>query len=164
MSATQTPSPIATQTPQAAMTPRRATPPEQSSTPFTTSTPTSSASALPTASQRRGRLLVPSATPPPRTTPFATPRPAIQSSSTPTDTISSTPIPAPSASPTAAGGGLQQEMTRGKFKSQAQKFQPRQIEPTPSASPSGTVTSIPSPNTASAPASSAVEKLTKQEK
>jgi hypothetical protein len=77
-------------TPEPKITPRRATSFEQSSTPAT-STPVSSASPLPTASQRRGRLLVPSATPAPQTTPSATPKPAESSSPTPTDG-SSTPF------------------------------------------------------------------------
>src|ERR1700736_6645662 len=59
MSATKAPSVAATPTPESKATPRRATQFEQSPTPAATSTPTSSASALPTASQRRGRLLVP---------------------------------------------------------------------------------------------------------
>ncbi|HXP35306.1 MAG TPA: DUF6600 domain-containing protein [Chthoniobacterales bacterium] len=164
MSPTTAPSVAATSPPEPKMTPRRATPAEQSPTPAATSTPTSSASPLPTASQRRGRLLVPSATPPQRTTPSATPIPAASSSPTPTDTISSTQIPAPSASPASTGAAMQERSPQGKFKSQAQKFQPRRVEPMPSASPSSTVTSTSSPNVASTPSSSPNEKLTKQER
>src|ERR1700737_128733 len=164
MSPTTAPSVAATSPPEPKMTPRRATPAEQSPTPAATSTPTSSSYSLPTASQRRGRLLVPSATPPQRTTPSATPIPAASSSPTPTDTISSTQIPAPSASPASTGAAMQERSPQGKFKSQAQKFQPRRVEPMPSASPSSTVTSTASPNEASTPSSSPAGKLAKQEK
>lgn len=154
----------AASTPEPKMTPRKAATVEPTSTPFATSTPASSTAASPTVSQRRLRLLVPSATPPPRTTPSATPRPAVQSSPTPTDTISSTRIPAPSASPTAAGGVSQQEATRGKFKSQAEKFNPRKIEPMGSPSPSPTVRSTSPPNATLTPFAAPGGKLTKQEK
>jgi Family of unknown function (DUF6600) len=164
MSATQAPTAAATSTPESTTTPRRATPFEQSPTPATTSTPVSSASALPTASQRRGRLLVPSATPAPRMTPSATPKPVASSAPTPTDTISSTQIPAPPASPTSTGAAMQERSPQGKFKSQAQKFQPRKIEPMGSPTQSPTVTSTSSPDAASPLSSSPGEKLTKQER
>jgi len=164
MSATQAPSASATSTAEPKTTPRRATSFEQSPTPATTSTPVSSAAPLSTASQRRGRLLVPSATPVRQMTPSATPKPAASSSPTPTDTISSTQIPAPLASPTSTGAAMQEGSPQGKFKSQAQKFQPRKIEPIDSVSASPTVTSTSSPNAASTPLSSPGEKLTKQEK
>jgi len=164
MSATQAPSASATSTAEPKTTPRRATSFEQSPTPATTSTPVSSAAPLSTASQRRGRLLVPSATPVRQMTPSATPKPAASSSPTPTDTISSTQIPAPLASPTSTGAAMQEGSPQGKFKSQAQKFQPRKIEPIDSVSASPTVTSTSSPSAASTPLSSPGEKLTKQEK
>jgi hypothetical protein len=164
MSAPQTPSPIATSTSKPMMTPRRSATAEQSPTPLATSTPISSASALPTASERRGRLLVPSATPPPRTAPRATPKPAASGSPVASDTIPSTQITPPPASPTATGGVSQQETTRGKFKSQAQKFNPREIKPMASPSSSPAVTSTSSPNAVSNPVSSPSGKLTKQEK
>ena len=164
MSATQAPSASATSTPEPKTTPRRAKSFEQSPTPATTSTPVSSASPLSTASQRRGRLLVPSATPVRQMTPSATPKPAASSSPTPTDTISSTQIPAPLASPTSTGAAMQEGSPQGKFKPQAQKFQPRKIEPIDSVSASPTVTSTSSPNAASTPLSSPGGKLTKQEK
>jgi hypothetical protein len=204
MSATQAPSAAATSTPEPKMTPRRATPFEQSPTPATTSTPVLPASPLPTASQRRGRLLVPSATPAPRTRPSATPKPAASSSPTPTHTVASTATPAPSAaaSPAAAGveqqgaapgkfkseerdshhrkvvpmapaasatpappiGASQPEMSPGKLKSQAQKFNPREAKPTSSALPSATVASTSTPNAASTPSISPGGKLAKQEK
>jgi len=164
MLATQAPSASATSTPEPKTTPRRATSFEQSPTPATTSTPVSSAAPLSTASQRRGRLLVPSATPVRQMTPSATPKPAASSSPTPTDTISSTQIPAPLASPTSTGAAMQEGSPQGKFKSQAQKFQPRKIEPIDSVSASPTVTSTSSPNAASTPLSSPGGKLTKQEK
>ena len=164
MSVTQAPSASATSTPESKTTPRRATSFEQSPTPATTSTPVSSAATLSTASQRRGRLLVPSATPVRQMTPSATPKPAASSSPTPTDTISPTQIPAPLASSTSTGAAMQEGSPQGKFKSQAQKFRPRKIEPTDSVSPSPTVTSTSSPNAASTPLSSPGGKLTKQEK
>ncbi|PYL55399.1 MAG: hypothetical protein DMF29_02730 [Verrucomicrobia bacterium] len=156
MSATQTPSPIATSTPRPIMTPRRSATAEQSATPVATSTPAASASVAPTASQRRGRLLVPS----------ATPKPAASNSPVASDTVPSTQITPPPASPASTGAAMQQKSPEGKFKSQAQKFQPRKVEPMPSASPSATVTSTSSPgiNAASSPATSPAEKLTKQEK
>jgi hypothetical protein len=95
-------------------------------------------------------------------TPSATPKPA--ASSSPTDIISSTQIPAPLASPTSTGAAMQEGSPQGKFKSQAQKFQPRKIEPIDSISASPTVTSTSSPNAASTPLSSPGGKLTKQEK
>jgi hypothetical protein len=164
-SATQTPSSIATSTPRPIMTPRRSAAAEQSATALVTSTPilSASASASPTASQRRGRLPVPGATPAPRTTPIATPKPAASTSPAASDTVPSTQIPARSASPAATGGAIQERSPQGKFKSQAQKFQPRKLEPMPSVSPSPTVTAS-SPNTASTPLSSPGAKLTKQEK
>jgi hypothetical protein len=129
-----------------------------------TSTPVSSVSPLSTASQRRGQLLVPSVTPPPRTTPSATPKSAASTSPAASDTVSSGAIPAASASLSPTTGASQTEATRGKFKSQAQKFNPRKVEPMSSASPSPAVTSTSSPNEASIPSSSPEEKLTKQEK
>src|SRR5438093_1512250 len=164
MSATQAPSASATSTPEPKTTPRRATSFEQSPAPATTATPVSSASPLSTASQRRGRLLVPSATPVRQMTPSATPKSAAWSSPTPTDTISSTQIPAPLASPTSTGAAMHEGSPQGRFKSQAQKFQPRKIEPIDSVSPSPTVTSTSSPNASSTPLSSPGGKLTKQEK
>src|SRR6266849_957515 len=121
MSVTHAPSTSATLTPEPKTTPRRATSFEQSLTPATSSTPVSSASPLSTASQRRGRLLVPSATPVPQMTPSTTPKPAASSSPTPTDAISSTQIPAPLASPNSTGAAMQEGSPQGKFKSQAQK-------------------------------------------
>jgi hypothetical protein len=164
MSTTEAPSAAPTSTPEPKMTSPKVTSFEQSPTPAATSTPTSSASPLSTASQRRGRLLVPSATPPPRTTPSATPKPTASNSPTASDTVSSTQIPAPSASPAVTSGAIQERSPQGKFKSQAQKFQPRKIEPMPSASPSPAVTSTSSPNSTSTPLSSPGAKLIKQEK
>jgi hypothetical protein len=67
--------------------------------------------------------------------------------------------PAASATPAPTTGGSQPEMTPGKFKSQAQKFNPRETKPMSSASPSTS-----SPNAASTPTISPGGKLTKQEK
>ncbi|HET9856894.1 MAG TPA: DUF6600 domain-containing protein [Chthoniobacterales bacterium] len=160
VSATQAPSVAATSTPEPKFTPRRAAA-QQSSAPATTATPTSSASPLPTASQRRGRLMVPSATPAPRTTPSTTPKPAASSSPIAEETVSSRITPAPSVSP---GVPSQTEATRGKFRSQAQKFNPRETKPMSSASPSPSVTSTSAPNAAATSSTSSAEKLTKQEK
>jgi hypothetical protein len=130
MSATPAPSVAATSTPEPKMTPRRATPLEQSPTPAATSTPVSSASPLPTASERRGRLLVPSATPSPRGTPSTTPRPAASSSPTPTHTIASTATPMPSVAASPTTGGVEQEAAApGKFKSQEQDSHHRKVVP-----------------------------------
>jgi hypothetical protein len=163
-SATQTPSSIATSTPRPIMTPRRSAAAEQSATALVTSTPILSASASPTASQRRGRLPVPGATPAPRTTPIATPKPAASTPLAASETVSSTQIPALSASPPATGGATQERSPQWKFKSQAQKFQPRKIEPMPSTSPSATVTPASPPNAASTSLSSQGAKVNKQEK
>lgn len=162
--ATQTPLSIATSTPRPIMTPRRSAAAEQSATALVTSTPISSGSASPTALQRRGRLPVPGATPAPRTTPIATPKPAASTSPAASDTVPSTQIPGPSASPAKTVGATEERSPQRKFESQAQKFQPRKIEPMPSVSPSPTVTSASSPNVPSTPLSSPGAKLTKQEK
>ena len=127
MAATQAPTAAATSTP------RRAPSFEQSPTPAATSTPMSSApSPLPTASQRRGRLLVPSATPTPPTTPNATPKSAASESSlTPTHTVPypvTTPAPSASTSP-AAAGVEPQGAAPGKFKSQEQDSHHRKVVP-----------------------------------
>ena len=129
MSATQAPSAAATSTPEPKMTPRRATP-GQSPTPAASSPPVSSVSPLPTASQRRGRLLVPSVTPAPRTTPHAAPRPAASGSPTPTHTIASTATPAPSLVASPANSGVEQgAATPGKFKSQGEDARHRKVVP-----------------------------------
>jgi len=164
ISATPAPTAVATSTPETKITPRRVIPSEPSPTPAATSTPVSSASPLPTASQRRGRLPVPSATPPPRTTPSATPKSAASTSPAASDTVSSGAIPVPSASLSPTTGASQTEATRGKFESQAQKFNPRKVEPMSSPSQSPAVTSTPMPDAASAPSIFPGGKLTKQEK
>ena len=130
MSATQAPSAAATSTPEPKMTPRRATPLGQSPTPAASSPPVSLPSPSPTASQRRGRLLIPSATPAPRITPHATPRPAASASTTPAHTIASTATAAPSAaaSPTVADAE-QGAAAPGKFKSQEQDAHHRKVVP-----------------------------------
>jgi hypothetical protein len=160
VSATQAPSVAATSTPEPKFTPRRAAA-QQSSAPAATSTPVSSALPLATASQRRGRLLVPSATPAPRTTPSATPKSEAPSSVTAEETVSSRMTPAPSVPPRVPS---QTEATRGKFKSQALKFNPRETKPMSSASPSPTVTSTSAPNAPATSSTSSGEKLTKHEK
>jgi uncharacterized protein DUF6600 len=141
----------------------------------TTSTPVSTASASPTASQRRGRLLVPSATPSPRTASSTTPQPTAVHSPVASDTVPSTQItPPPAGSPLVPAGSPPGQMGKGKFKSQAQQFQPRKVEPMPSGSPSPSATmpaessategSTSSPNAPANPATTPGEKLTKQEK
>jgi Family of unknown function (DUF6600) len=118
------PSAAATATPEASRTVRPAAT-VAPSTPVTasaTSAPISSASASPTASQRRGRLLVPS----------ATPQPTAANSPAAGDTISPIPLtPPPEGLP---AGSPQQGKTRGKFESQMHKYNPRRIEPMPSPS------------------------------
>src|SRR5438270_2739046 len=141
MSATQAPSASATSTPVSSAAPLSTASQRRGRLLVPSATPVSSAAPLSTASQRRGRLLVPSATPVRQMTPSATPKPAASSSPTPTDTISSTQIPAPLASPTSTGAAMQEGSPQGKFKSQAQKFQPRKIEPIDSVSASPTLTS-----------------------
>lgn len=141
-----------------------------------TSTSPATASASPAASQRRGRLLVPSATPSPRTMPSATPQPTAANSPVARDSVPSTQITAPpQGSPLVpATSSPPEKVTRGKFKSQAQQFQPKKIEPMPSTSPSASAalpagasakegsTSSPSPVTT--PSNTPAENLTKQEK
>ncbi len=150
ISATPVPTAAATSTPETKMTPQRVIPSEPSPTPAATSTPVSSASPLPT--------------PAPRTMPSATPKSAASASPAASDTVSSGAIPALSASLSPTTGASQTEATRGKFKSQAQKFNPPKIEPMSSPSPSPSVTSIPMPNAASVPSISPGGKLTKQDK
>ena len=93
----------------------------------------SSPAASPTPSQHRGRLLVPPGTS------TASPSPAASTSpppiKEPTPILEPTLIPVPA--PTLAGQS-QEPMSRGKFKSQANKFYPRKVEPMPSASASPT--------------------------
>jgi hypothetical protein len=91
--------------------------------------------------------------------PSATPTSAVSTSPAASDTVSSGAIPAPSASLSPTTGAPQTEATRGKFKSQAQKFNPRKIEPMSSPSPSPAM-----PDAASAPSISPGGKLTKQDK
>src|SRR5438552_11878286 len=150
ISATPAPSAAATSTPETKMTPRRVIPSEPSPTPAATSTPVSSASPLPT--------------PAPRTMPSATPKSAASASPAASHTVSSGAIPALSASLSPTTGASQTEATRGKFNSQAQKFNPPKIEPMSSPSPSPVVTSRPVPDAASVPSISPGGKLTKQEK
>jgi hypothetical protein len=147
----------------------------------TASSPASSDS--PTASQRRGRLLLPPGTPTPSVSVAATPIPTPVKR--PTAIEEPTLIPAPSAPP---HSGSQRPPAPGQFKSQAQKFNPRKVEPMPSASPSTSATASASPkgwtgkgfripnesqsvppNSTSSPAAASTptspsEKLTKQEK
>src|SRR6202162_3282387 len=148
--APQTTTPVATSTPKPAMIPRS----------VVTSSPSPSAPASPTASQRRGRLLVPRGPPTPSVSPASTMTPT--PSKRPTAIEEPTLIPAPSAPP--GSGQSQQPMGRGKFKSQAQKFNPRKVQPMPSASASATASSAPSPATTSTPSVSPSGNPTKQEK
>jgi hypothetical protein len=117
------------------------------STPSATPVPIASASASPSASQRRGRLLLPS----------ATPQPTAANSPAAGDTISPIPLtPPPEGLP---AGSPQQGKTRGKFESQMRKYNPRKIMPMPSESQLPSAASAASPAAASTP----VEKMTKQE-
>lgn len=165
----------ATAAPAATMTPHQTVTIAPSATAVATSPPVSSPAVSATASQRRGRLLVPSATPLPRTTPVATPRPSAANSPVASDTVPQTRVTAPPEGSPLVPGGSPQTETKGKFKSQAQKFQPRKVEPMPSAlaSPNATTSSAGasregesslSPSAASTSSTAPGEKLTKQEK
>jgi hypothetical protein len=159
---TAAPTAAATATAAATMTPHRAM--SVAPTASAPSTPTSSPAVSPAASQRHGRLLVPSATPAPRTPPSA-PRPTAANSPVASDTVPSTKItPPPEGSPLVPAGSPQAETKQGKFKPQAQQFQPRKVEPMPSASTSAGATSTSSTNAAVNPSTTPGEKLTKQEK
>jgi hypothetical protein len=138
------------------------------------------------ASSPRGRFPVPTATAS-QTKPAETRRQASESSPAVKDTIPSTQItPPPEGSPLGATTSSPSgKMTRGNFKSQAQRYQPQKVEPMPSAtaepskagwsgkgfkvpneaaasSPNATPAS--SSNAVASPSATAVEKLTKQEK
>ena len=118
--------PAASATPEPSRTVRPApTSAPMTATPSASSPPISSASVSPTASQRRGRLLVPS----------ATPKPAPANSAPAVDTIPPTQFtPPPNESPISPAGSPQQGKPRGKYESQLQKYNPRKIEPMPSPS------------------------------
>jgi hypothetical protein len=154
-SAASTPSPSAIASPVQTIIP--APSPKSVMTPRSLPTSISSASVSPTASQRRGRLMLPAGTPTPRASAAATATPT--PTKRPTVIEEPTLIPAPSTPP---GNESQKPPARGEFKSQAQKFNPRKVQPMPSASASAPATSTTSPATTSTPASS-TEKLTKQE-
>jgi hypothetical protein len=122
-------------TPQTTTTPRRAATVARAATVRATSTPVSAAPVSPTAPQRRGRLLIPSATPSPQITPAPTAKSAVTApNSRIPEAISPTPIPSPSV----VDGTARQEITRRESKSQTQSFNPREAEPIPSASPNST--------------------------
>ena len=135
-SATITPSAAAAAT-TPRMTPRRAGASGRTPTPFASLTPSPSAAAsvAPTASQRRGRLLVPSATPAARTLPTATPGMTASVAPTPQG-VRSTLGP----QPTPSGTVSEPERKRPSFQSQALKFQPRETKPMASPSPSASAT------------------------
>jgi hypothetical protein len=84
-----------------------------------------------------------------------------------TATAISTPIPSVSPSPTGSPvvptGSPQRVIPHGKFQSQAQRFQPRRVQPMPTPSPSATATSAPSANPASGSSTTLSGKLTRQE-
>src|SRR5205823_30580 len=132
-----------------------------------------SPSVSPAASQRRGRLLVPGATPSPRTMPSATPQPTAANSPVTTDRIPSTP--SPSASPVAPAGSGRAANPRARSQSPRPNFESRHTElmstasPSPSATTSSSAvspeaTSTSSSRAASTPAPSPGEELTKREK
>jgi len=131
------------------------------------SAPATTASASPSASQRRGRLLVPpTATPSPQTKMNGTSQQTPANSPVAADAVPATQItPPPPGSPLVPTSSAPPEkMTRGKFKSQAQQFQPaRKVEPMPSASASAAATTAPS-SAVSSPSATAAENLTKHEK
>jgi hypothetical protein len=122
-------------TPQMTTTPRRAATVARAATVPATSTPVSAAPVSPTAAQRRGPLLIPSATPSPQITPAPTAKTAVTApNSRIPEAISLTPIPSASV----ADGTARQEITRRESKSQTQSFNPRKAEPMASASPNST--------------------------
>jgi hypothetical protein len=153
---------------QGAETPASSTP--ATATPLPSATisampaPTAVATSTPETKITPRRVIPSEPSPPPRTTPSATPKSAASTSPAASDTVSSGAIPAPSASLSPTTGASQTEATRGKFESQAQKFNPRKVEPMSSPSQSPAVTSTPMPDAASAPSISPGGKLTKQEK
>ena len=146
--------PAATSSPETTSAPRPATTVAPTATAVATSTPLST-----TPSQRRGRLLVPSATVSRPTSPSPTPKPTAPASRAPEE-ISLTPIPRTTAP--ATSGASQQEITREKSKSQTQSPGPRKNGPM--AAPSTMATSTSLPSTASTPSTSPGGKLSKQEK
>lgn len=92
----------------------------------------------------------------------------------PTPTAISTPIPsvspspgitsAPEGSPLVPTGSSQRRTPYGKFQSQAQRFQPRSVQPMPTPSPSAPATSASSPKPPSSPSTTTPGgKLTRQE-
>jgi len=131
------------------------------------SAPATTASASPSASQRRGRLLVPpTAMPSPQTKMNGTSQQTPANSPVAADTVPATQItPPPPGSPLVPTSSAPPEkMTRGKFKSQAQQFQPaRKVEPMPSDSASTAETAAPS-SAVPSPSATAAETLTKSEK
>jgi hypothetical protein len=151
---------------QGAETPASSTPvtatPLPSATISATPAPTAAAASTPE-TKMTPRRVIPSE-PSPRTMPSATPKLAASASPAASDTVSSGAIPALSASLSPTTGASQTEATRGKFKSQAQKFNPPKIEAMSSPSPSPAVTATPMPDAASVPSISPGGKLTKQEK
>ena len=157
-SATAAPSSTATATATAipTMTPHRAATaaPSASASPVTSSSP----------SQRRGRLLVPSPTASPKVESTATPRATASNSPAPVDTVPATAITPPPQGAPLVPVKSPPEDGKGKFKSQAQHYQPpTKVQPMPSVSPSASPTSTSSPSAAESPTASA-EKMTKHEK
>jgi hypothetical protein len=165
-SATASVTTASTSMPESTMTPpHRAATVAPTATRLTTSAAISTPSVSPTASQRHGRLLVPSATPSLRGTPSATPHATAAGSPTPSDKIPSTHItPPPEGSPLVPTGSPQEPMTRGHYKSQAQRFQPQTVQAMPSGSPIPSAATTSSSNMAAAPAETLAEKQSKQEK
>jgi hypothetical protein len=131
--ATPVPTAAATSTPETKMTPRRVIPSEPSPTPAATSTPVSSASPLPTAAQRRERLLVPSATPVPRTMPSATPKSAASAS----PAVTATPMPDAASAPSISPGGKLTKQEKKELKRERKEAaqQRETASPSPSATP-----------------------------
>src|SRR6266481_1920205 len=106
-----------------------------------TSTPVSSASPLPTAAQRRGRLLVPSATPAPRTMPSATSKSAASAS----PAVTAIPMPDAASVPLISPGGKLTKQEKKEQKREEKKELKRErkeaaqqgetASPSPSATP-----------------------------
>ena len=162
--ATAAPSAAATATPELS----RPTQPTATAVPSTTaaasatSAPISSPSASPTASQRRGRLLVPSASASPQNAPTS-PAPSASNSPVASDTIPARQITPPlEGSPITPAGSAQAQKPLGKFESQMQKYNPCNVVPVTSASPSPSAAATSSPSTASTASTTPVERMTKQ--
>ena len=155
--ATTAPSAAVTSTPESTTTPHRAATLAPTASASAVSTPISTASVSQTTSQRRGRLLVPSATPTPET--------ALSATATARATPTSTPTPF-------ASKPAEQPASIAPSSTPAKQFTPRPASPMRTPSPAASLPAVgpakagstSSPEiSASAAASSPSEKLTRKE-